>query len=251
EHLHLRRVLVDPLRVFAGAEEDAAVAAGRDHPLEGELEVLELVHGDDVATRADPGERAIHDLPALGHALLPVAAPTGRGLAVEEQAPACRLLLGREGVRRRLTRFLLRGRGCSGSDKAEREAAGHRSERHRTSHRASCRVGSALRVGPPRGPLDSLVQLSSSTVSMIRPTSPYSTAAAASSQKLRRVSSSMRSSGWPVCRAIMRFTRSRIRRISRASMSMSAALPPTPPAGWCSRKRVLGRQKRSSRGTAT
>ena len=65
----------------------------------------------------------------------------------------------------------------------------------------------------------------------IRPTSPYRNADSASSQKLRWVSSSMRSSGWPVALEKIRFSRSRIRRISRASMSMSLAVPPAPPAG--------------------
>src|SRR5690606_22058187 len=103
-----------PVRVLAGAEEDAAVAAGLDHPLEGELEVLELLDGHDVPGLADARERAIHDLPTLRHALLLVAAPAGRRLAVEEQPPAGRLLLGREGVEHGLTGLLLRGRGRGG-----------------------------------------------------------------------------------------------------------------------------------------
>ena len=65
------------------------------------------------------------------------------------------------------------------------------------------------------------------------------------------MSFSIRSIGCPVAAEKIRLMRSRILMISRASMSMSAAVPPLPPAGWWSRKRVLGRQKRSSRGTDT
>src|SRR3954468_8918371 len=96
-----------------------------------------------------------------------------------------------------------------------------------------------------------LDQASSDSELIPFPTRPYSFAWSAISQKLRCVSDSMRSSDCPVSRAKIRLMRSRIRMISRASISTSAAVPLPPPAGWCSRKRVLGRAKRSSSGTAT
>ena len=50
-----------------------------------------------------------------------------------------------------------------------------------------------------------------------------------------------------IATAISLIRRARILRISSASMVMSLAWPRTPPSGWCSRKRVKGRQNRFSR----
>src|SRR5581483_10706917 len=58
---------------------------------------------------------------------------------------------------------------------------------------------------------------------------PYSRASSAPMMKSRSVSLWMRSSGWCVCTARMCSSISRIRRISRAWISMSVACPPTPP----------------------
>ncbi len=57
--------------------------------------------------------------------------------------------------------------------------------------------------------------------------------------------------GWPVASAKILFRRSFILMISRAWISMSDAMPRVPPDGWCSRKRVFGRQMRRSFGAAT
>src|SRR5437879_9844696 len=48
----------------------------------------------------DPGQRAVHDLPAGRHRVLLVAPPPGGGLAVEQQAPAGGALGGGQRVER-------------------------------------------------------------------------------------------------------------------------------------------------------
>src|SRR5262245_33508044 len=75
-------------------------------------------------------------------------------------------------------------------------------------------------------------------------TIPYSFACSAVMKKSRSVSRVMRSAGWPVCCTMMRFSSSRMRRISRAWMSMSVAWPCTPASGWWIMIRECGRANR-------
>ncbi|HMP61403.1 MAG TPA: hypothetical protein PKD86_18840 [Gemmatales bacterium] len=78
---------------------DAAVGPGVDLPLEPEFKLIELVHGDDVAARSDPGDRAVDDLPAVGNVLLAEAAPAVERLAVEKRPEALGLLRVSQGLR--------------------------------------------------------------------------------------------------------------------------------------------------------
>src|SRR5712691_13227238 len=87
QDLHFHRVPVDLVAILAGAIEDTAVAAGLDLPVNAQLEILELVGRDDVATGADPRERAILHRPAVGDRRLAVVAPASGCLAIEQQAP--------------------------------------------------------------------------------------------------------------------------------------------------------------------
>src|SRR3989449_2752219 len=70
QHLHLRRVPVDGVVVLATPVENPAVPGGRDVPFECQLEIPKLVPRDDVAGGVDPGQRAVHDLPAGRHRVL-------------------------------------------------------------------------------------------------------------------------------------------------------------------------------------
>jgi hypothetical protein len=88
--------VVDRFACLGCTVEDAAVATGGDLPLEGELEIPELVDGDDVATLADTRQRAVDDLPSLRYVGAAIAAPAGGGLPVEERPPSSRLLLRRQ-----------------------------------------------------------------------------------------------------------------------------------------------------------
>ena len=63
-------------------------------------------------------------------------------------------------------------------------------------------------------------------------------------KKSRSVSFAIRSIGWPVWVTRIRFSSSRMRRISRAWMSMSVAWPCTPASGWWIIIRECGRAKR-------
>src|SRR3989454_4623721 len=72
----------------------------------------------------------------------------------------------------------------------------------------------------------------------------YSFACSAVMKKSRSVSRWIFSMDWPVWWARMRFSSSRIRRISLAWMSMSVACPCTPPSGWWSMIRAWGRADR-------
>ena len=100
--LVLGGVLVDVLGVLGGPVEDAAVAAVRHLPVERQLEVAELLLGDQVAGLLDPDQRPVDRLPAGRDALLLVAPPALRRGAVEQQPPAVGLLLLGQGVGRRL-----------------------------------------------------------------------------------------------------------------------------------------------------
>ena len=87
EHLELGAAGVHRLALLGQVVHDAAVAAGGDAPLEPELEVLELVHGDDVAGRALLHQRAVRGLPALRQRGHPIAAPPVRRAAARMRAP--------------------------------------------------------------------------------------------------------------------------------------------------------------------
>ena len=63
-------------------------------------------------------------------------------------------------------------------------------------------------------------------------------------KKSRSVSRSIFSMACPVWFTRMRFSSSRMRRISRAWMSMSVACPCTPPSGWWIMMRAWGSAKR-------
>src|SRR6185503_6082247 len=126
QHLHLDRVPVDLVFLFARAVEDAAVAARLDFPVDRELEVLEFVVRDDVAARARARERAILHHPAAGEGRLPVVAPARGGRTVKQQPPSVRLLrirqrvLGGGGGRRRsLWRLRLGFAGTEANDERD------------------------------------------------------------------------------------------------------------------------------------
>src|SRR5205807_9213805 len=68
--------------------EDAAVAFRRDVPLERELEVLELLRGDDVRRRSHPLEGSLPDSPPRRDRVHLPPPPTGRAVAVKQEAPA-------------------------------------------------------------------------------------------------------------------------------------------------------------------
>src|SRR2546430_17080546 len=87
QHLHLGGVPVDGVVVLATPVENPAVPGGGDVPFECQLEIPKLVPRDDVAGGVDPGQRAVHDLPAGRNRVLLVAPPPGGGLAVGPQAP--------------------------------------------------------------------------------------------------------------------------------------------------------------------
>src|SRR6185503_20654552 len=83
EHLHLGRVPIDLVLLFTRAIKDAAVPARLDLPVDRELEVAELVVGDDVATCPDAGKSAVLHFPAVGNRRLAVVAPAGGALSIE------------------------------------------------------------------------------------------------------------------------------------------------------------------------
>src|SRR2546429_114256 len=87
EHLHFRCVPIDLVAVFARAIENAAVAAGLDFPVDRQLEVPELLVGDDVPPRSDTRESAIPHRPTVGNVLLPIIPPTRRRLSIEQRPP--------------------------------------------------------------------------------------------------------------------------------------------------------------------
>src|SRR5687767_5651548 len=90
EHLHLRTGEVGLIALLGHPIEDAAVSARLHLPLERQLEVAELIGGNDVAALPDACERAIHDAPSGGHIGPLVPAPSrGRG-TIEQRAPLTR-----------------------------------------------------------------------------------------------------------------------------------------------------------------
>src|SRR5207245_2722041 len=81
-------------------------------------------------------------------------------------------------------------------------------------------------------------------VRMMSSISPYSFAASAVRKYSRSVSCVTFSIFWPVCRARIWFSCSRVRRISLAWIWMSVACPCMPPHGWWMRMLACGRAKR-------
>jgi len=75
---------------------------------------------------------------------------------------------------------------------------------------------------------------------MMWSTNPYSRASGAVNQRSRSESASMRSIGWPVNSALSRNISFLMTANCSAWMAMSAALPVTPPNGWCIRMRACG-----------
>src|SRR6266540_4825520 len=121
------------IAVFDDEILDAAVGAGRDRPLKRQLEVVECVDGDDVASalRVLPATRmvdepsAFHGPSAGGEGLLLETAPTLRRYPVEQQTPAG-LLFGRRELRRfRPRRGLRTERHCN--ERRQREGAQNKS----------------------------------------------------------------------------------------------------------------------------
>src|SRR5213594_927488 len=74
--------------------------------------------------------------------------------------------------------------------------------------------------------------------------SPYSLASSADMKRSRSMSFSMCSTGLPVCLAYSSLSLPRRYRISRAWISMSAAVPWVPPDGWCIMMRACGSAER-------
>ncbi len=100
QHLHFGRVPVDRVVVLAAPVKEPAVPSVCDIPFERQLEIPKLLPRDDVAGGVDPGQRAVHDLPAGRRRVLLVAPPPGGGLTVEQQAPAGGALGGGQRVER-------------------------------------------------------------------------------------------------------------------------------------------------------
>src|ERR671915_810119 len=96
EHLHLRPGVVRLLSFLGDPVEDAAVAAWLHLPLEQQLEVAELVGGDEIPAPANARDRAINHTPAVGNVGPFKTAPSGGGRAIEQRAPPRGALLGRQ-----------------------------------------------------------------------------------------------------------------------------------------------------------
>src|SRR5712671_6331418 len=90
--------MADRLRALFGDEVfNAVVGLGSDAPVPLEIEVIELIFGDNIAAASihDLFDDAIFDDPAFaGKSVFLETAPAGSGLAVEEQAPAGSFLAG-------------------------------------------------------------------------------------------------------------------------------------------------------------
>src|SRR5437867_10425119 len=148
EDLHLRSTPVNGVVVLARPVEDAAVAIRGDLPFERQLEVLELLGGDDVGRPADPRERAVHHLPSRWQGVHLPPPPAGSGLAVEQKPPPGGALGGRERVERRLRA----GGGRQRHDKAGHEQGYSRWLFH-VGSRDGGKPGSTLRPTASQGKL--------------------------------------------------------------------------------------------------
>ncbi len=92
EHLHFRRGLPDSVRdAFASEEEDAAVGAGLDRPLQAQFEIGELRVRHDIAAtfcrcalrQLRQRQCAVFDTPGAGNCLVVEPAPAAHRLAVD------------------------------------------------------------------------------------------------------------------------------------------------------------------------
>jgi hypothetical protein len=99
--------------IFDDAIEDAAVAVRRQLPLERQLEITELVDGDDVAGLTDAGQRAVDRLPPAGQRLLPISADCAAAIAAAAMAAAPRSTVNI--VRRLIVLSANRAQGSTGS----------------------------------------------------------------------------------------------------------------------------------------
>src|SRR5262249_15517617 len=79
---------------------------------------------------------------------------------------------------------------------------------------------------------------------MMWSTNPYSRASGAVNQRSRSESAMMRSTDWPVNSALSRNISCLMTANCSAWIAMSAALPVTPPSGWCIRILACGSAKR-------
>src|SRR5438105_13902898 len=111
EQLVLGSAPIDVIVLLGAAVENPGVATRAQFPVERELEVSELVAGDDVVDGARFCQYAIDDAPAGGHGLLLVSAPGSSARSIEERAPAAGALFSgqRSDSRRRGARALSRG----------------------------------------------------------------------------------------------------------------------------------------------
>src|SRR6266496_1334002 len=101
EELVLGRAPIDVVVLLGSTVEHSRVSAGRELPVERELEVSELIARDDVVGAAFLGERAVHNVPGGGEGLLLVAAKRSGTASIEQWAPTRGALIRGHGARRR------------------------------------------------------------------------------------------------------------------------------------------------------
>src|ERR1700674_143732 len=94
EKLILGGAPVDVIVFFGATIEDARVATRAQLPVEGQLEVSELVLRQEVTHRPCLGQRTIDDLPAGGQCRLLIASPGRSAGSVEQRSPSAGTLLG-------------------------------------------------------------------------------------------------------------------------------------------------------------
>src|SRR5262249_3497672 len=105
---------VDVVVYFRPTIKDAAVAGLTDFPIEAQLEVRELISGDEIPDRAALGERAIGDFPAGRDGLGLVPAPPVERRAIEQRAYRVVVRLrGRGPIARRDGKSNDNDRGCN------------------------------------------------------------------------------------------------------------------------------------------
>jgi hypothetical protein len=88
QHLHLGSAVPGAPLVLGDPEHDAAIAGLGDLRLESQLEVPELLFGDNITRRRDPRKGAIDDLPSVRHRSLAETSPGVGGVTVEQELPS-------------------------------------------------------------------------------------------------------------------------------------------------------------------